>query len=92
MTPTQDKEMHQMVNFKLQHEILQAQQDLDTFIVDTKTDMTVQFSHSTATWGILGGVGAAVLVIIVCIFVRYKQNGRATNTVIVANPTATSPV
>jgi hypothetical protein len=92
MTPTQDKEMHQMVNFKLQHEILQAQQDLDTFIVDTKTDMTVQFSHSTATWGILGGVGAAVLVIIVCIFVRYKQNGRATNTVIVANPMATSPV
>ena len=86
-TPREDEKNHRLISFKLQHEVLQAQQDLDTFITDTKTDMTVQYSHSLATWGVIGGIGTTLFTILMCIAIRYKQNKRdTTNTVILASP------
>jgi len=47
-----------------------AQADIDTFLVDTKTNMEVEYIQDTTTWAVLGGVTLIVLTITACILHR----------------------
>lgn len=61
---------HTHNNLQLQHDLNMAQADIDTFLVDTKTNMEVEYIQDTTTWAVLGGVTLIVLTITACILHR----------------------
>jgi len=79
------KAAHQLAMLKFQHDVNGAQQDLDSFLEDTRIDMSIQYVKDTVVWGTLGGVSLVVLMIVGCICVRYRRNKRD---VVVVSPAA----
>ncbi len=77
---------HLLTSLKMQHDLHLAQQELDNFVVDTQIDKNVSYVQDITSWGILGVLTLAVLIIITCIIGRYIISKRS-NTVIVTPST-----
>ena len=65
-----NRQYHDEANLQLQHDLEQAQMEVNTFIQATKTDMTTNYIQDYTVWIILALVTMVVMGIATCIIIR----------------------
>jgi len=65
---------HLQASLQLQHDLAEAQQGVENFIQETKTNMETDYQQDYVTWGVLALVTITVIGICGCILVNIVRN------------------
>jgi hypothetical protein len=72
-TPSDTKTTHTLLNLQLRHDLQEAKEDINNFVVDTTLELNKGAIMSTISWSWMAAITGMVLIFVILFFLKVRQ-------------------